>query len=76
MAAGICMGILTVRRRMFPVGWMWAWIAGTITRYHGSRCAVSYEIICQDVMEWAASYSGPKFHAILCDPPYEYGFRR
>jgi len=55
---------------------MWVWIAGTITRYHGNRCAVSYEIICQDVMEWAASYSGPKFHAILCDPPYEYGFRR
>ena len=37
---------------------------------------MSYEIICQDVMEWAASYDGDKFHAILCDPPYEYGFRR
>src|SRR3990172_3957788 len=24
----------------------------------------------QDVAEWAKSYTGPKFHAILCDPPY------
>lgn len=27
-------------------------------------------IVCGDVMEWAASYKGPKFHALLCDPPY------
>lgn len=26
-------------------------------------------------VEWFAEhYRGPKFHAILCDPPYEYGF--
>ena len=37
---------------------------------------MSYEIVCQDVMDWASSYKGPPFHAILCDPPYEYGFRR
>ena len=24
----------------------------------------------QDVVEWAKNYTGPKFHAILCDPPY------
>lgn len=23
-----------------------------------------------DVLDWAESYDGPKFHAILCDPPY------
>lgn len=23
-----------------------------------------------DILEWAAAYSGPKFHALLCDPPY------
>lgn len=27
-----------------------------------------------DIMEWAANYSGPQFHALLCDPPYELGF--
>ena len=27
-----------------------------------------------DVIEWAAEYTGPKFHALLCDPPYELGF--
>ena len=29
-----------------------------------------YEIITADVLEWAASYTGPLFHALLCDPPY------
>jgi len=33
-----------------------------------------YEIICTDVMEWAANYDGPKFHAMLTDCPYELGF--
>lgn len=28
------------------------------------------EIVCNDVMKWAAWYSGAKFHALLCDPPY------
>jgi hypothetical protein len=27
-----------------------------------------------DVLEWAAAYDGPPFHALLCDPPYELGF--
>lgn len=27
-----------------------------------------------DVLKWAASYDGPPFHALLCDPPYELGF--
>ena len=27
-----------------------------------------------DVLEWAKTYDGPKFHALLCDPPYELGF--
>ena len=26
-----------------------------------------------NVLEWAASYDGPKYHALLCDPPYEIG---
>lgn len=26
-----------------------------------------------DVLEWASKYGGPKFHAILCDPPYHLG---
>jgi DNA modification methylase len=29
-----------------------------------------YEVICADVLEWAESYDGPKFHAVLCDAPY------
>lgn len=35
---------------------------------------MSTEIVCGDVMEWAASYSGSKFHALLCDPPYSLKF--
>ena len=31
-------------------------------------------IIQAEVMDWCRSYDGPKFHAILCDPPYELGF--
>ena len=23
-----------------------------------------------DILEWAESYEGPPFHALLCDPPY------
>jgi site-specific DNA-methyltransferase (adenine-specific) len=33
-----------------------------------------YNLRTQDIMEWAKSYTGPKFHALLCDPPYEIGF--
>ena len=28
------------------------------------------DIVCADVMDWARDYDGPKFHALLCDPPY------
>lgn len=31
---------------------------------------MSWEIHCAKLEDWAASYSGPKFHAVLCDPPY------
>lgn len=31
-------------------------------------------LINANVIEWAASYTGPKFHAMLCDPPYELAF--
>lgn len=24
--------------------------------------------------DWARSYTGPRFHAVLCDPPYDYEF--
>ena len=33
-----------------------------------------HKIYCEDVLEWCKAYNGPKFHAILCDPPYELGF--
>ena len=35
---------------------------------------MSYEIVCGDVMEWCKTYDGPKFHALLCDPPYSLQF--
>jgi len=28
-------------------------------------------IFNDDILEFAARYDGPKFHAVLCDPPYE-----
>jgi site-specific DNA-methyltransferase (adenine-specific) len=28
------------------------------------------EIVTADILEWAKSYTGPKFHGMLCDPPY------
>lgn len=31
-------------------------------------------IINSDILEWAANYDGEKFHAILTDPPYGWGF--
>jgi len=27
-------------------------------------------VINTDVMEWCRTYDGPKFHCLLCDPPY------
>jgi hypothetical protein len=29
-----------------------------------------YTIEHQSVLDWAKSYTGPKFHALICDPPY------
>ena len=31
-------------------------------------------IVVDDVLHWAQEYDGEKFHALLCDPPYELGF--
>jgi len=31
-------------------------------------------IVQADVLSWCKSYEGDKFHALLCDPPYELGF--
>jgi site-specific DNA-methyltransferase (adenine-specific) len=33
-----------------------------------------HRIISGDILRFAAHYRGPKFHAVLCDPPYELGF--
>ena len=35
---------------------------------------MGYKIINADVMEWAKNYKGPRFHALLCDPPYSLNF--
>jgi hypothetical protein len=35
---------------------------------------MSFEIICADVLEWAAGYEGEKFHALLTDSPYSLHF--
>lgn len=31
---------------------------------------MSYDIEHADILQWARTYSGPKFHACLCDAPY------
>ena len=36
--------------------------------------SATFDVICADVLDWAESYDGPPFHAMLCDPPYELGF--
>lgn len=33
-----------------------------------------YKIYNQDVVSWANAYEKSKFHALLCDPPYELNF--
>lgn len=33
-----------------------------------------WQITEADVLEWAANYNGPRFHALLCDPPYAWAF--
>lgn len=35
---------------------------------------MSWQIDTADVMEWAKHYSGPKFHALISDAPYEIAF--
>lgn len=35
---------------------------------------MTYHIECADILAWAATYDGPKFHALLCDAPYEIAF--
>jgi site-specific DNA-methyltransferase (adenine-specific) len=32
------------------------------------------QVINANVLDWAKDYDGPPFHAILCDPPYNYQF--
>lgn len=27
-------------------------------------------VICAELVAWAREYQGPKFHAVMCDPPY------
>ncbi len=34
----------------------------------------SISLKSQDVLSFARDYTGEPFHALLCDPPYEYGF--
>lgn len=31
-------------------------------------------MVCADVMDWAEGYKGEPFHALLCDPPYNFQF--
>lgn len=31
---------------------------------------MGYELILDDVLRWAAGYTGPKFHCLFADPPY------
>lgn len=33
-----------------------------------------WQLDCKDVLEWCKEYTGPKFHAMLADPPYELHF--
>jgi hypothetical protein len=33
-----------------------------------------YRVVTDDILNWCESYEGPKFHAMLCDPPYSIGF--
>src|SRR5688572_22123742 len=31
-------------------------------------------IVHDDIIHWASTYDGPRFHALLCDAPYEMQF--
>ena len=32
------------------------------------------QVVNDKLESWSAGYSGPKFHAVLCDPPYDLAF--
>lgn len=32
------------------------------------------DLVNDDIRHWAATYTGPAFHALLCDAPYEMAF--
>ncbi len=33
-----------------------------------------YKVVTGDILDWCKTYTGPKYHAMLCDPPYSIGF--
>ena len=35
---------------------------------------MTVQIVNSDIIEWSKNYKGEKFHAVLCDPPYEINF--
>jgi DNA modification methylase len=39
-----------------------------------STMLLNHKITHANIKEWAATYDGPQFDGILCDPPYELGF--
>lgn len=34
---------------------------------------MGYHVHCGDAVEWGRQYDGPRFHGLLCDPPYHLG---
>jgi hypothetical protein len=40
----------------------------------GHKVTMGYQIINAKLEDWSRDYSGPKFHACLCDPPYDLSF--
>lgn len=35
---------------------------------------MKYSLFNSSISIWSESYAGPRFHGVLCDPPYELGF--
>ena len=35
---------------------------------------MSYKVVCANILDWCTSYDGEPFHAVLCDPPYDWAF--
>src|SRR5271170_4313781 len=35
---------------------------------------MSYNLVTSDVVQWAANYTGPRFHALFSDFPYDLSF--